>query len=141
MEIWQLLILIHLLGLTLALGGAAVKIALLVALRASGDVELFLRVARPISRLIIAGMVLVTGSGIVWLVQGRHFTPLLVGKLVLAGAVWVLGPIIDNVLEPRLRAAATGPAERLEAARRTHFVVEIVATGLLLAVTVMGVLV
>lgn len=140
---WQWLTLAHLVGVALALGAALVKVALLLVLRADGDVALFLRVSRPITRLIVAGMILLTASGIGWIALERPFTPMLVLKVALALAIWAVGPVIDKVLEPRLRRAVQpGPdAVALRRVRPQYLAVELAATALLLAVTVLGVLV
>lgn len=99
---WWLLSLAHQLGLVLGLGSATVKVVLLWRCRASSAfAPVYLQVVRPITRLLILGLALLTLSGIGWLLLGYPFTPLLVTKLVLVAALWVLGPVIDNVAEPR----------------------------------------
>ena len=142
MSTWQLLTLAHVVGVALALGAALVKVALLFALRADSDMSLFLRVARPITRLIILGMIVLTASGVGWVMLGREFTPMLVVKIALAVAVWALGPVIDKVVEPRLREAVeAGPdGAALGQARPRYVAIEIAATLLLVSVTVLGVL-
>jgi hypothetical protein len=103
----SLLPIAHLIGLALAVGSATVKLALLLKCRTDETfVPVFMKVARPITRFIILGLVLLTLSGIGWLLVGYPFTPLLVVKLVLVGIVWVLGPIIDNTAEPKFQKLA-----------------------------------
>jgi len=144
MSTWQLLILTHILGVALALGAAVVKVALLLALRADGDLTHFLRVSRPITRLIVTGMILLTASGVGFVALGRPFTTMLVVKIALALGVWGVGPVIDKVLEPRLReAVASGPSgsAALRQIRPRYVAIEVAATLLLVSVTVLGVLV
>jgi len=58
---------------------ATVKLALLLRCRADGElVQAFLKVARPITRLIVVGMVLLALSGIGWLLVAHDLTPLLI---------------------------------------------------------------
>ncbi len=105
----SLLVLIHLLGLALALGAASVKVALLLRCRSDRSfIDTYLKVVRPITRLLIAGLIMLTLTGVGWLLLGYPLTWLLWVKLALVATVWVLGPIIDNVAEPRFRRFAPG---------------------------------
>lgn len=141
----SLLSLVHLVGLALAVGCATAKLTLLLRTRTDpAFVPTFLAVARPITRLLILGLALLTLSGIGWLLLGYRFTPWLVTKLVLVGAIWVLGPVIDNVVEPRFRTLAPGPGEPASAAfvlaQRQFVLIEMLATGLFYVIVVMWVL-
>ncbi len=145
MSLPSVLTLTHVVGLALGVGGASVKLVLLV--RCTRDEKLvpaFLQVVKPITHLILVGVVLLTLSGVGWLVVGHPFTPLLVAKLVLVLGIWVIGPIIDKAAEPRFRALAPAPGEPASIAfkgARTRFVaVEAFATGLFYGATVIGVL-
>jgi hypothetical protein len=105
-----LLSVVHLVGLALGAGSATVKLVLL--LKCSADhafVPAYVTVARLITRQIILGLVLLTVSGIGWLLLGYPFTPLLMVKVVLVAAIWVLGPVIDNFVEPRFPRLAPAP--------------------------------
>lgn len=131
----SLLSLAHLIGLALAVGAATVKFALL--LRCSADnafVPVYLGVARPITRQIILGLLLLTLSGIGWLLLGYKLKSLLVVKLILVAAIWILGPVIDNVVEPRFRKLAPAPGEPPSHAfrriQKQYLALEAVATGL-----------
>jgi uncharacterized membrane protein SirB2 len=140
------ILLVHLVGLALSLGAAAVKLSLLLACRRDPSLAAaYVRVARPVTRLIVAGIALLTLSGAAWLALGHPFTPWLVAKLGLVAAVWVIGPYIDKVVEPAfVRAApAAGAAATAGFAviQRRHLALEIVATGLLCAITFLGVMV
>lgn len=141
---WSILTVFHLLGLALALGAGAVKLALLLRCRAEADLTpVFLRVSRTVTRLIVVGMALATLSGVAWLLLGRPLTPALSWKLGLVAALWVLGPFIDRV-EPSFRrlALAAGPATspELGRVRSRYLALEVAAVALLCAVTVLGVL-
>jgi hypothetical protein len=140
-----LLSLAHLVGLALGVGSATAKLALL--LRCNADpafVPAFVEVARPITRLIIVGLALLTLSGIGWLLLGYPFGPLLVVKIVLVAAIWVLGPVIDNVVEPRFRRLAPALGEAATTpflqSQRRHLAIEIVATLLFYVIVVLWVL-
>lgn len=140
----SLLVLAHLVGLALAVGAATVKVALLLKSRADhAFVPVYLKVARPITRQIILGLVLLTLSGIGWLLEGYPFTTLLVVKLILVGAVWVLGPIIDNVAEPRFRKLAPLGGEPASTAflraEKQYLTLELVATLLFYIIIVIWV--
>jgi hypothetical protein len=93
----------------------------------------------------VTGLVLLTVSGVGWLLLGYPFTPLLVVKLVLVGAIWVLGPIIDNVAEPRFQNLAPGAGESPSAGfirtLRQYLLLEVAATGLFYVIVVMWVLI
>jgi len=141
----SLLSLVHLIGLAWAMGAATVKLALLLRCNAdSAFIPTYLMVARQITRQLILGLILLTLSGIGWLLLGYGITPLLIVKLILVGAIWVLGPVIDNVVEPKFRKlapAAGGPASgEFLVAKRQYLLFEIVATGLFYVIVVMWVL-
>jgi len=107
----SLLTLTHLVGLALGVGSATVKLILLFrGTRHHDFLQTYLMVARPITKVLIVGMVLLTLSGIGWLLLGYPFTPLLILKLSLVLLIWVLGPIIDNVVEPKFRSLLAQPA-------------------------------
>jgi hypothetical protein len=141
----SLLTLGHLLGLALAVGAATVKLVLV--LRSSADpgfAPTFLSVSRPITRLIVLGLILLTLSGIGWLLLGYPLGPLLVVKLVMVAAIWVLGPVIDNVVEPRLLklTPVDGAPSSLQFSKvqKQYVVLEVIATGLFYVIVVMWVL-
>ncbi len=137
-------VLVHLLGLSLAFGAAAIKVALLFRCRSDRELlPVFARVTRPLTRFLITGMAALTLSG-AWLAMDTGLTPALRIKLGLVAAVWVLGPVIDQVVEPAfLRLApASGvlPQAGFVLARRRYVALETIATGLLGASAVLGVL-
>jgi hypothetical protein len=129
------LMLMHLIGLAWAMGAASVKLALL--LRCQRDrsfIQVYLKVVRPVTRQLVAGLVLLTLSGIGWLLVGHPLTRILVVKLVLVAAVWVMGPVIDNVAEPRFRRLAPTAGNAISPefvrAERAYVALEAVATGM-----------
>jgi hypothetical protein len=112
------LLLVHLFGLALGVGAASVKLLLLVrSIRSYASVPAFIEVARPITRLIQVGLILLTLSGIVWIFYyDLAITRLLVVKIVLVLGIWILGPIIDLSVEPRFTKLAPRPGEAVEPA-------------------------
>jgi hypothetical protein len=139
------LTLAHLIGLALGVGCATAKLTLL--LKSKSDpafLPAFIAVSRPVTRLIITGLALLTLSGIGWLLLGRPFTPLLVVKIALVAAIWALGPVIDNVVEPRFLKSAPGRGESPSPAfvrfQRQYLILEVIATGLFYAVMVLWIL-
>ena len=90
-------------GLALATGGATTKLVLLLKSKADPAYLLpYLALATAITRLIVLGLVLLTLAGIGLLLLGHALTALLVVKLAMVVLIFVLGPLIDNVVEPRL---------------------------------------
>ena len=142
----SLLSLAHLIGLALAVGGASAKLTLLLRCRTDHSfVPIYVAVAKPVTRLIILGLVLLTLSGVGWLLLGYQLTPLLIVKLALVGVIWVLGPIIDNVVEPKFRELAPAPGEPVSPAfiriQQRYLLLEVGATGLFYVIVVMWMLV
>ena len=90
----------HLIGLVLGVGSATVKLVLLYKSKRDPEfVAVFLRIARPVTHMIIAGLILLTLSGIGWLILGYGFSAQLIAKIILVVVIWALGPVIDNVIE------------------------------------------
>ena len=141
----SLLPLVHIVGLALGVGSASAKLTLL--LKARSDqafVPAYIAASRPITRLIILGMVLLTLSGIGWLLLGYTFTPLLITKLILVAALWGLGPVIDNAIEPKFKALAPqegeSPSQAFIHAQQRYLLFEVLATGLFYAIIVLWML-
>jgi hypothetical protein len=133
--IHAVLLLTHLIGLAWALGAATVKLALL--FRCQRDRSLiptYVRVVGAVTRQLVTGLILLTLSGIGWLLLGYPLTARLVTKLVLVAAVWVIGPIIDKVAEPRFRRLAPTAEEAVSPAfvraERAYLALEVAATGM-----------
>ncbi|UCF64510.1 MAG: hypothetical protein JSW33_01390 [bacterium] len=144
-SVWLVLSLVHLFGLAFGVGAATVKITLLLKSNSNPEfVPTYLQVMRPITRIIILGLALLTLSGIGWILLGTSFTPLFIVKIILVFAVWVLGPIIDNVMEPAFKKLApqpgTAPTPDFLRAQKRLLVFEILATLLFYIIIVMGVL-
>lgn len=144
-NIYDLLVLLHLVGLSLGLGAATVKMALVLKSNADpGFLAVYFKVAKIITKFIVAGIIILTLSGIGWLIYGYSFTPLFIVKLVMVGLMWLLGPIIDNAIEPRLVKSAPKPGDAATPdfvrIRKTHLVMEIMATALMYAITIVGVM-
>ncbi len=135
--------LLHLFGFSLGVGAATIKLALVVrATREIGFLPVLLKVGRLITRFIIVGLVLVTVSGGYWLTRGYPWSPLLVAKVVIVGVIWVLGPIIDNVVEPKLARLApvreAEPTPAFHSTQRVYLAAEICATGLMYGAVIIG---
>jgi len=136
---------VHLFGLALGVGAATVKLVLL--LRCNADpafVPVYIKVSRLITRQIVLGLGLLTLSGIGWLLLGYPFTPRLVVKLVLVAAIWVIGPVIDNVVEPGFRRLAPEhgepPTPAFISSYKRYLALEITATLLFYVIIVIWVL-
>ena len=139
-----LLTLMHLLGLALGLGAATGKLTLLLKTRRDhAFIPVYLQIARPITRLIVLGMILLTVSGIGWLLLGYTFSTVLVVKLILVGVLWLLGPFIDNVAEPKFRKLAPRMGENASVefllVQRQYLTVEMIATGTFYVIVVLWV--
>ena len=140
--LWTICTLGHIIGLTLAIGCATVKVALLIRCRTDhAYIPVFLAVTKPVTKLLVTGLVMLTLSGIGWLVQGYPFTPIMILKLVLVAVIWVLGPVIDTVTEPKFRELSpvadhpVSPA--FITAQKRHFGLEVIATGLFYVIVVL----
>ncbi len=141
----SVLSLAHLIGLVLGVGAATVKLTLLLKSRTDhAFVPAYVAAARPITRLIILGLALLTLSGAGWLLIGYPFTTLLVVKLVLVAAIWVMGPVIDNVVEPKFLKLAPSAGESASPAfiraQQHYLLMEAIATGLFYVIVAVWVL-
>jgi hypothetical protein len=125
----------HLVGLALGVGAATVKLILLLKCRKNtAFLKVYVQVARTITRQIVAGMILLTLSGIGFLIAGFPFTSRLSVKVVGVAALWVLGPTIDNVFEPKFRTlapeAGAQPSPEFIRVQRQYVAIETLATSL-----------
>lgn len=142
----SLLTIIHLIGLTLGAGAASVKLVLLLRCRTDYSfVPSYLNVARPVTRILILGITLLTLSGILWLLTGYPLMFILIIKIALVVGIWVLGPIIDNAVEPKFRELAPTPdqAVTLEFIKilNKYLTLEIIATSLFYIIIIYWILV
>lgn len=138
------LLIVHLVGLALGVGSATLKMILLVKCYLNREyIPVFLKVTKPVTMLLIMGIIFLTLSGIGWLIMGYAFTPLMIAKVVLVGLMWVTGILIDNVFTPKFArlAPVTGSAPSLPFLRieRQNFAIELLATLTMYAITIMGV--
>jgi hypothetical protein len=141
----NLLSFVHILGLALGLGAATVKTRLLFkCITDYGFVPIFLGVIKPITMIIILGQILLTLSGIGWMLYGYSFTTVIIIKIILLGLLWILGPVIDNVITPRFEKLAPLPGENASPsfviAQKQLLAAEIGATGLFYILLIMGIL-
>lgn len=142
----SLLTFIHLIGLILGAGAATVKLVLLFKCKSDPAlVQSYLKILKPITRLIITGLILLTLSGVGWLLYGYPFSSELVAKLVLVLAIWIIGPVIDNVFEPKFikLAPAVGQEVSVEflQTQNKYLGMELVATLLFYVIIAMWVLI
>lgn len=142
----MLLYLTHLLGLALGLGAATVKLILLLKAKADPEfVPAFLKVVRLITKPIILGLILLTLSGAARAFLGYPLRPLLIFKIVLVVAIWAIGPIIDNVVEPKFQRLAPAPGQSATPAfmrvLNQYVALEVTADVLFYGVAVLGVVV
>lgn len=145
LSIYTIILFFHLVGLSLAVGAATIKNILFLKCNSNFEfITTYKQVVRPITKTIIAGMILMTVTGIGWLIAGYSLDYYLIIKMALFLAVWVLGPIIDKVFEPRFlkTAPASGesPSNEFLKAKNVYMVVDFAATGFFYAIVIMWVL-
>ncbi|HWR84206.1 MAG TPA: hypothetical protein VN285_12975 [Candidatus Deferrimicrobium sp.] len=140
-----LLYIVHFIGMALSVGAATAKVWLVIRCRFDSTfIPAYIKVAPVLTRLIVVGMIPLTLTGIIWLVRGYDLFPQLIAKIILVGSIWVLGPIIDNVVEPKFRKLAPAMGETPSAdfvhAQTLHLILEIVATLLFYIIIVLWML-
>jgi len=125
---------VHVTGLALGMGAATVKFGVVARSREPRIARAFLELSRSMTQPIVLGMVLLTLSGIGWMIVGYPMSRELGLKFAPVAALWVLGPWIDKQVEPRFAhaVAATGDSvsPAFAMAHRRFLVIEGVATGL-----------
>lgn len=144
MSIYTIVPIIHFIGLSLSVGAATVKLLLVFKCRSDSTfIPSFLKVSPLITRQIVTGMIILAISGIAWIVLGYDFSTLLIIKIALFGLIFILGPIIDNVVEPKLHKFAPGineePSPAFLRAQRQHLMLEVVATMLFYVIIILWV--
>ncbi len=142
---WVVLLMIHLVGLALGVGSATAKVVLLLkCYRDHTYVASYLKVVKPLTRILVLGLLLMTLSGIIWLILGYGFPTRMIIKLVLVAIVWILGIVIDNVTEPQFIRFAPSDGDDASPAfiriERRHLVLESLAAFVFFIIMVMGVL-
>ena len=142
----SLITFLHLVGLSLAVGAATVKLVLLIKCRSNSElVQVFIKVVKPITKLIITGLILLTLSGVGWLLMGYSFTTLLIIKLIFVASIWILGPVIDKVIEPKFLKLAPVSGQQASAefaaALNKYLGLEIIATGFFYVIIIIWVLI
>jgi len=124
----------------LGVGAATVKVILLIKASSNHEfVPIYIKAAKPVTQLIVLGMILLTLSGIVWLLDGYPITSELIVKLILVASIWVLGPVIDNAVEPKFRklAPANLPASsEFILVQKKFLALEITATAIFYVIIV-----
>ena len=133
---------VHIIGLAVGVGAATVKLVLLFKCKSSYNyIHVFNQVSKPITRLIILGLILLTLSGTGWLILQFSLTPKLIVKIVFVVIIWILGPIIDNTIEPKLLklTPTSGQPVTPEFLKilNQYLIMEIFATGLFYVIIVL----
>lgn len=143
-SLFSLLTLFHLIGLSIAVGAATLKVVLVFKCKADQTfIPVYSKVSKPITSLIITGMLFLTLSGIGWLIDGYPLTTELIVKLVLVAAMWIIGPVIDNAFEPKflkLAPAKDDAAPEFISARNKFLAMELIATAIFYIIIVMWIL-
>jgi hypothetical protein len=125
---------VHVTGLALGMGAATVKFIAVARSRDPKVARAFLELSRWMTLPIVLGMILLTLSGIGWMLLGHPLSSALSVKLALVAALWVIGPWIDRRVEPpfarALAAAGDSPSPAFARAHRRFLAFEAVATGL-----------
>ena len=141
----EILYVVHVIALSLAAGTAFVK--LLLVFRCKKDHTFYtdyFKLAPLLSKLIITGMILLTLSGIAWILTGYSLAWLLILKIIIVAGIWVIGPIIDSKAEPKVKRLYPSPGAEPSAAfthvQEQHLLLEIIATILMYAALIIGVL-
>ena len=133
----------HIIGLAVGVGAATVKLLLLLrSISNHENFQVYFKIVKPITRLIVTGTILLTLSGIGWLLIGYSFSLLLIVKIVIVALIWMLGPVIDKILEPKAeRLAMEGMASPgFVQITRQYVTLEILASSLMYAATFIGIL-
>lgn len=141
----EILYVVHVIAVSLAAGAAFVKLLLVIKCKRDHTFyTVYFRIASLLSKLIITGMILLTLSGITWIITGYPLVFLLILKIIIVAGIWVLGPVIDNWAEPRLKILVPVPGEEpspeFKHVQNQHLLLEIIATLLMYAALIIGVL-
>lgn len=144
-SLWSFLLMFHLIGLALGVGSATAKVVLLVKCRKDITfIPVYLKVMKPLTQILVLGLVLMTLTGIIWLIMGFGLPVPMIVKLVFVVAVWVLGLMIDNITEPKFRELAPKNGEAVSQEflqiQKKHFALEVIATLVFYIIIVLGVL-
>jgi len=140
-----LILFVHLVGIALAVGAATMKNILTLKCNSDpGYIAVYRQVVRSLTKTIIAGMVLLTLTGVTWLITGYPLDTLIIIKMSLFVAVWILGPLVDNVFEPRFFNSApvgdAAPSAEFIRAKNNYMAIDFLATAVFYAIILMWVL-
>jgi len=142
-----LLSLLHLLGLVLGVGAGTVKMILLLKARADhGFLPVYVQASKPITRVIVFGLLVLTLSGLghLFVGGGYPFTPGLIVKLFAVVALWGIGPVIDKVVEPKFQrlvpAPGQPPSPEFVQALKQYLALEAAANSVFYGITILWVL-
>lgn len=145
MDLWQILNLVHIIGIAFGVGGASVKITLFMKSYRNNDfTPTYVIATRPIAPIIPIGMVLLTVSGIGFALLGYPETQSLLLKHVLVVVLWVVGILIDKVYEPKFitlspKTNETPTSEFLQVQKQL-LALEVIGTISFYAITIIGII-
>ncbi|MFW9965391.1 MAG: hypothetical protein ACFFCX_17595 [Candidatus Sifarchaeia archaeon] len=145
MDLWQIITLVHIIGIALGVGGASIKLVLFMKSYYNKNfTPAYTVVAEPISQLIFLGMILLTVSGIGYALVGYPEGSSLLVKHVLVVLLWVVGPLISKVYGPRFITLAPKPSESPTSeflqVRKQLLVLEVLGTVCFYAVSIIGII-
>ena len=104
----------------------------------------YFKLAPLLSKLIITGMILLTLSGIAWIIIGYSLELLLILKIIIVAGIWIIGPIIDSRAEPKVKrlypSPGAEPSAEFTRSQQQHLLLEIIATAMMYAALIIGVL-
>lgn len=140
------LTIVHLIGLTLGAGAAIVKVVLLLKCRSDHSfIPSYLKIVRPVTKILITGIILLTLSGLIWLLTGFPLMSVLIIKIILVIAIWVLGPVIDNKVEPEFiklaPASDQGASSEFLQIFNRYLALELIATSLFYVIIIYWVII
>ena len=144
-SIINLLTLVHVIGICLGVGSATVKSTLLLKSRVDLQyIPAFIKIVKPVTRILIIGFILATLSGVTALILGYPLLPVMVVKIVVVGLVWIIGPVIDNRILPtylmHAPMAGDAPTKEFRIVQNKFVVLELSATLLFYVIVILGVL-
>lgn len=144
-SLYTVILIVHLVGLSLGVGSATVKNILLLKCNSNYEfITTYGQVVRTLTKTIIAGLILLTVTGISWFFLGYTLHTYIIIKMVLVLSIWVLGPIIDNIYEPRFFKAApvegASPTRNFIRAKNQYMTVDFLATAIFYVIIIMWVL-
>jgi hypothetical protein len=141
---WSILLFVHLVGVSLSVGAATVKLFLLLKSRYDYSfIHSYIQVAKPVTLVILTGLILLILSGIGWLLLGYPLTNVLILKLLMVGFSIVCGSLLGKVVEPKfdklLPSVGLEATVEFTAVQKQYITFEFAATGTFYAIIILWV--